>query len=302
MRLHEIWSAPARAGREATAGDEPSLRRIVGQLPGGADSRAAPRAPRPGSVAQTNRRRTPRDVAVVVKGGVARALRTSGTGRGGRGDPGRSGGSAGRRRRARRDPRNPSSAAASAVAVEFAGGRARTAADGPDLEPRAQPVRRGHRPVGDGVAPVTSARASTRRSKRARRPPGTEDLHRAREAPVAPRHPRRHQRQLLTRRDSERLFGVGKVRAAALMKTRGRARRQREDRAADQAPAAAQEAPGAGRVPRRGGETRARRTCRAAERPPRRRAGARPANAPPGCSPATVGSPSAAASSPTRSP
>ena len=48
-------------------------------------------------------------------------------------------------------------------------------------------------------------------------------------------------RPLLTRRDIERLFGVGKVRAAAA-----------------EAPAAAQEAPRPGRVPRRGGETRAR--------------------------------------------
>ena len=57
--------------------------------------------------------------------------------------------------------------------------------------------------------------------------PALEELHGAREAPVAALHPRRHQqleqldRTPLTRRDSERLFGVSKARAATLMEMFG---------------------------------------------------------------------------------
>ena len=63
-------------------------------------------------------------------------------------------------------------------------------------------------------------------------------------------------RQLLTRRDIERLFGVGKVRAAALMKTFG-AELVGNQRTLPRTKLLQQseEAPGAGRVPRRG-ETR----------------------------------------------
>ena len=62
-------------------------------------------------------------------------------------------------------------------------------------------------------------------------------------------------RPLLTCRDIERLFGVGKVCVAALMKTFGaKLVGQPEDAPA---PAAAQEAPRPGRVPRRGGAPRA---------------------------------------------
>ena len=67
-------------------------------------------------------------------------------------------------------------------------------------------------------------------------------------------------RQLLTRRDIERLFGDRKARAAALMKTFG-AEPVGNQRTLPRTrfPAVAQEAPGPGGLPRRGGETRARR-------------------------------------------
>ena len=55
-------------------------------------------------------------------------------------------------------------------------------------------------------------------------------------------------RQLLTRRDIERLFGVGKVRAAALMQPFG---------AADESSFSSSKKHRGGAVPRRGGETRA---------------------------------------------
>ena len=65
-------------------------------------------------------------------------------------------------------------------------------------------------------------------------------------------------RDLLTRRDMERLFGVSRARAAQLMRTFGaelvgasRVLRRTE------APAAAAEVPAAGRVPRRGGTAHA---------------------------------------------
>ena len=56
------------------------------------------------------------------------------------------------------------------------------------------------------------------------------------------------------RRDIERLFSVGNG-ARRREDLRGQARRQPTDPAADEAPAAAQEAQRPGRVPRRGGET-----------------------------------------------
>jgi len=70
---------------------------------------------------------------------------------------------------------------------------------------------------------------STRQT--ARRPPGAEDLHGWRESrwlaipdaisQLEQLDRQQLDRQLLTRRDIERLFGVGKVRAAALMQTFG---------------------------------------------------------------------------------
>ena len=91
------------------------------------------------------------------------------------------------------------------------------------------------------------------RSPRRRRPawsPAREELHDAREAPVAPRHPRCHQ---LARAARPAAPHAARHRAALRRRQgarrrphddlRGRARRQPEDPPADEAPAAAQEAP-----------------------------------------------------------
>ena len=132
----------------------------------------------------------------------------------------------------------PSVAASAALAAPPARRRASSrpgTAAGPDVEPDAKPTRRGHRRVRRRVD-----------SPGRRRPRGRHGGHLAlRTSAHAPRH-----RAALRRRQGARHRPHEDL--------RGRARRQPEDLAADQAPAAAQEAPGAGRVPRRGGETRAR--------------------------------------------
>jgi len=70
--------------------------------------------------------------------------------------------------------------------------------------------------------------------------------------PDAVRQLERLDRDLVTRRDLEKLFGVSRARAAQLMREFGAelAGSSRVLRRAEP-PAAAQEAPGAGRVPRR---------------------------------------------------
>ena len=127
--------------------------------------------------------------------------------------------------------------AAEVAAPEPAGGvetetsnRTVTAVAGSDIEPDAQPARHGHRRVVqrvDVLGDIARARIRSRRRQPARRPLGAED----RTVPAKPRwllaipdaisQLENLDRQLLTRRDIERLFGVGKVRAAALMKTFG---------------------------------------------------------------------------------
>ena len=77
--------------------------------------------------------------------------------------------------------------------------------------------------------------------------------------PDAVRQLEKLDRDLVTRRDLERLFGVSRARAAQLMRTFGAElagsscvlRRAVVRPAPGRPPAAAQEAPGAGRVPRR---------------------------------------------------
>ena len=118
---------------------------------------------------------------------------------------------------------SPRVASAGGVETE-ASNQAGTAA-GTDVEP----VRRGHRCSAGGSTsrPPSPVRTRSRRRQMARRPLGAEDLHRARETrwllsiPDAISQLEQLDRPLLTRRDIERLFGVGKVRAAALMKTFG---------------------------------------------------------------------------------
>ena len=96
------------------------------------------------------------------------------------------------------------------------------------VEPAVQPASRGHRRVArrvDGPGPMSPGRTRSRRGH-----PATPAL-RIATVPAKPRwllaipgaisQLENLDRQLLTRRDIERLFGVGKVRAAALMKTFG---------------------------------------------------------------------------------
>ena len=139
-----------------------------------------------------------------------------------------------------------------------------------------EPVRRGHRCV--------TRRADVLGRRRPREPfhtPASRRGHLALRTCTVPAKPRwllaipdaisqleNLDRQLFTRRDIERLFGVGKVRTAALMKTFGAELVGNQmTPAADEAPAAAEEAPGAGRVP-----------CREGTRAPGRRAPAGPAD------------------------
>ena len=145
-----------------------------------------------------------------------------------------------------------------------ASSRPGTAAAGPDVEPDAQPARRGHSAVGRRVdVPRADHRPREPVHAAARRHGG----HLALRTCTVPAKPRwllsipdaisqleNLDRTLLTRRDIEGLFGVSKARAATLVQTFG-AEMTGNQRTLppDQAPAAAQEAPGRGRVPRRGG-------------------------------------------------
>ena len=144
--------------------------------------------------------------------------------------------SAGRRRCARRHPRPPEPRrwgrgrrARRGRARCRDGGLqpARTPAAGPDVELDAQAAKRGRRRVRRRVdAPADVARANPVHTGAGRfvLRLALRTWHGAREAPVAPRHPRRRQPDRAARparRDIERLFGVGKVRAAALMQTFG---------------------------------------------------------------------------------
>ena len=217
-----------------------------------------------------------------LEAGASETLRLSDA-RLGRGDPGQVWRSAGRRRRARRAPRPP---------------RASTPASWPRRPRRPRPSQAsGRRPPAVPEprplpAPTSSRTFSRPRGRRARRAAGRgprrggpaggpdEDVHAgagrpgrrrrvripagAREAPVAPRHPRRHQPARKARPDPAHAARH----RAALRRRQGARRRPHEtfgaelvgnqtDAPADEAPAAAQEAPRPGRVPRRGGETRA---------------------------------------------
>ena len=123
-------------------------------------------------------------------------------------------------------------AAASPAAGETeASSRPGTAAAESDVEPDAQPARRGDRCIVQGVDCPGRRRPRTRHVSRQTAPwlLGVEDLHGAREARCSSTSPtpisqlEQLDRQLLTRRDIERLFGAGTVRAAAVMEDlRGR--------------------------------------------------------------------------------
>ena len=240
----------------------------------GADSRAAPRAPRPGQ----SRRRTGgehRGRGGVVKGGDPRALRTSGTAVAAAATPGGSGGLPADVGALVATLGNPSSAA-DAVAVELAGARARHRRDG-DLQPARNRRRRARcraRCTTDQARPSARRAAGRHPGRRRRREPvhaaarrhGGHPALRTSTVPAKPRWllvipdaispleqldrplltPARHRAALRRRQGARRSPHEDLL---------GRARRQPEAPAADQAPQAAQEAPRPGRVPRRGGET-----------------------------------------------
>ena len=156
-----------------------------------------------------------------MKGGVARALQTSGTGCGGRVDA--LAATLGIRAAPPPAPWPSSSpGVAPATGETEASSRSGTAAAGRGVEPATQPASCGHRRVArrvDGPGPMSPGRTRSRR-----RHPATPAL-RISTVPAKPRwlltipdaisQLENLDRQFLTRRDIERLFGVGKVRAAA---------------------------------------------------------------------------------------
>ena len=141
----------------------------------------------------------------VVKGGVARALRTSGTAVAAAATPGGSGGLAADIDALAASLGHPGRTAGVAVEVAAAapGDVVETEASswpgtaaGSDVEPDVQPDQAGATGAsasGSTSRPTSPARTRSRRLQPARRPPGAEDLDGAREAPVAAGRPRCHQ-------------------------------------------------------------------------------------------------------------
>ena len=182
-------------------------RRVTGNRPkSNTESRLTPNGggsagERPGSAPERNAAGSQRASRVGV-----RRLFAPGTPASAAAAPGQVRRSAGRRRRARREPRPPE------LHRRRRGRRARRdrarrrrgggLLPGPEPPPPAPPSSRPHNRPGAATAasgsgsmsrPTSPARTRPRRLQRAGRPPGTEDLDGAREAPVAPCYPRRHQ-------------------------------------------------------------------------------------------------------------